>query len=101
MKILFWNVRGLNDRRKCRSVRSTIHGAKPDMVCLQEMKLETVNSVVCLSVGGRYLNEFAFKKSVVAASGLLTMWNGSEFICTNQVLLLLVYLWSCVIGLMI
>ena len=39
LKILSWNVRGLNDRRKRSIVKNLLHGWKCDVICLQETKL--------------------------------------------------------------
>jgi exonuclease III len=36
--ILSWNVRGLNARAKCESVRQTILSTSATIVCLQETK---------------------------------------------------------------
>ena len=34
LKILSWNVRGLNDRRKRSTVKNLLHGWKCDVICL-------------------------------------------------------------------
>ena len=34
LKILSWNVRGLNDRRKCSIVKTLLCGWKCDVICL-------------------------------------------------------------------
>ena len=39
LKILSWNVRGLNDRQKRSIVKNLLHGWKCDIICLQETKL--------------------------------------------------------------
>ena len=39
LKILSWNVRGLNDRRKRLIVKNLLRGWKCDVICLQETKL--------------------------------------------------------------
>ena len=39
LKILSWNVRGLNDRRKRSRVKNLLRGWKCDVICLQETKL--------------------------------------------------------------
>ena len=39
LKILSWNVKGLNDRRKRSIVKNLLRGWKCDVICLQETKL--------------------------------------------------------------
>ena len=39
LKILSWNVRSLNDRRKRSMVKNLLRGWKCDVICLQETKL--------------------------------------------------------------
>ena len=39
LKILSWNVRGLNDRRKRSIVKNLLRDWKFDVICLQETKL--------------------------------------------------------------
>ena len=39
LKILSWNVRGLNDRRKHSIVKNLLCDWKCDVICLQETKL--------------------------------------------------------------
>ena len=39
IKMILWNVRGLNDPRKCFVVKNLLREWKCDVVCLQEMKI--------------------------------------------------------------
>ena len=39
IKMISWNVRGLNDPRKCLVVKNLLREWKCDVVCLQEMKI--------------------------------------------------------------
>ena len=43
LKIVSWNVRGLNEQDKQLRVRNMIRKWKADIVCLQETKLELIN----------------------------------------------------------
>lgn len=47
--ILTWNVRGLNQKARRDSVRALIAAAKPQIVCLQETKVQTMTSAILLS----------------------------------------------------
>ena len=40
LKIISWNVRDLNERDKRLRVRNLIRNWRPDIVCLQETKME-------------------------------------------------------------
>jgi exonuclease III len=42
-KILFWNVRRLNEGDKCLRVRNLLRKWKVDVVCFQETKLEVMS----------------------------------------------------------
>ena len=46
MKIFSWNVRGLGSRAKRKRVKETISKATPDVVLLQETKLEMLDDMV-------------------------------------------------------
>ena len=43
LKILSWNVRGLNDRRKCSIVKNLLRDWKRDVICFQETKLTSMD----------------------------------------------------------
>ena len=43
LKILYWNVRGLNDRRKCSIVKNLLRDWKRDVICFQETKLTSMD----------------------------------------------------------
>lgn len=43
LKILSWNVQGLNNREKRISISQGFLNAKPDLICLQETKLMDIH----------------------------------------------------------
>ena len=45
LKIISWNVRGLNDKEKRLKIRNFLHSCRAYIVCLQETKLEWVLEV--------------------------------------------------------
>ena len=48
LKMMSWNVRGLNDSRKCLVVRNLLREWNCDVVCLQETKLASMDrQLVC------------------------------------------------------
>ena len=52
LKIISWNVRGLNEWDKRLQVRNLIRNWRLDIVCLQETKMELITRVVILSLWG-------------------------------------------------
>ena len=53
IKILSWNVRGVNDAEKRKLIKSVIRSQRAELVCLQETKVQTMtmNLVKSLGVG--------------------------------------------------
>ena len=48
IKMISWNVRGLNDSRKRLVVKNSLQEWKCDVVCLQETKIASMNrQLVC------------------------------------------------------
>ena len=71
IKILCWNVRGLNDLEKRKLIKGVVRNQKPDFVCLLEMKMKEMSLQMVKSVGiGRFLN-WASVDARGTAGGLL------------------------------
>ena len=59
IKIISWNVRGVNDPDKRRVIKSFLRSNRVDLVCLQETKVHQMNNVTARSLGvGRFLVAF-------------------------------------------
>ena len=57
IKILSWNVRGVNDPDKRRVIKSFLISNRVDLVCLKETKVQQMNNFMARSLGvGRFLN---------------------------------------------
>ena len=57
IKILSWNVRGVNDPDKRRVIKNFLRTHRVDLVCLQETKVQEMNNVMVRSLRvGRFLN---------------------------------------------
>lgn len=41
--VLVWNVRGLDDRGHCDTVRKVVNSCKPNLICLQETKMSLID----------------------------------------------------------
>ena len=50
LKILSWNVRGLNEKEKRLKVRNFLRSWRADIVCLQETKLEWITRELVRSI---------------------------------------------------
>ena len=75
VKILSWNVLGLNDRDKRLQVRSLIKHWGADVICLQETKIELVSRRLGRSLWGIHHVDWIFLGSIGAAGGILLMWD--------------------------
>lgn len=85
MKIVFWNVRGVNNLCKHRRVGEVLAYVNPDWVGLQETKLSSVfdrliSYLVCFQDMG-----FVFSPSTESAGGILYVWNCARFSVVSSV----------------
>ena len=75
LKIVSWNVRGLNEQEKQLQVSNLIRKWKADIVCLQETKMELINrGVICSLWGGQHV-DWLYLGSMGASGGVLLMWD--------------------------
>ena len=57
LRILSWNVRGVNDSSKRKVVKALIRSQRVDLFCLQETKIQAMSEGVVGSLGtGRFLD---------------------------------------------
>ena len=71
IKLLCWNVRGLNDFEKRKLIKGVVRNQKPYLVCLLETKVKEMSLQMVKSMGvGRFLN-WASVDARGAAGGLL------------------------------
>jgi exonuclease III len=76
--ILIWNVRGLNSRSHCDTVRELIRAERPSIVCLQETKLSVISEfdvIQIISVGFDYY----YLSAVGTHGGILVAWRSSTW----------------------
>ncbi|WJX34557.1 hypothetical protein P8452_22661 [Trifolium repens] len=78
MKIVSWNFRGLGGLEKRKEVRKLVGDMCPSILCLQETKLQTCDTSLCLSLWGTSPHAFSYRPSVGASGGILTIWDSSE-----------------------
>ena len=75
LRILIWNVRGANNRKKIKIIKSLIKDDKVDLVCLQETKIQEMSVVMVRSLGvGRFLDWVALNSNG-AVGGILIFWD--------------------------
>ena len=75
IKILSWNVRGLNDREKCKLLKLVIRSQKAYLVCLIETKMQEMSLKVVKSLGvGRFL-DWGAVDARRASKGILIFWD--------------------------
>jgi len=78
MKIISWNIRGLEGFEKRREVCQLVREKKPFILCIQETKLSVFDGLVCKSIWGDTNVDFSFQSSSGASGGLVTRWDVKE-----------------------
>jgi exonuclease III len=75
LKLLIWNVRGLNDPKKRVVLKNWLRKWKVDVVCLQETKLDKMDGRVIHSIWGNRFVGWEVLNAVNTASGVLLLWD--------------------------
>jgi len=58
--IMSWNVRGLNERARRDNVRTLVDDIRPNIVCLQETKLDVISQYLVFAMLGMSFTDFAY-----------------------------------------
>lgn len=87
MKFISYNVRGLGGKAKKLDVRRLIAANRPDVISIQETKLETIDRRTCTYLWGFDDFEFITKDADGRAGGILMMWNKNSFILQGTITL--------------
>jgi len=75
LRMVSWNVRGLNDARKRLVVRNLLQEWNCDVVCLQETKLASMDrQLICSLWSCPYIDWVALDANQTAG-GVLMMWD--------------------------
>lgn len=83
LKLIFWNVRGLNRRAKRTDVRSVISSTSPCIVCLQETKLALVSSAIVFETLSNQFEDFYLLPANGTRGGILLAWRHSSISLSN------------------
>ena len=73
-KIVYWNVRGLNEINK-HLIKNLLRDWKADIVCLQETKLKLVSRKIVRSLWCCPYADWVYLASNGASGGILVMWD--------------------------
>ena len=73
--VLSWNVRGLGDSDKCKTVRDTLVSSRADIICIQESKLHEVSPSKAREFLPTPLSDFQVVDADGLRGGLVTAWN--------------------------
>lgn len=79
MKIISWNIRGLGSSVKKRFVSKLIKDRSPDVLLLQETKIERFERSIVQRMWGSYDVDYAESGAVGLSGGVLTIWNPEKF----------------------
>lgn len=79
IKILFWNIRGINSQFKWDALRDKISESSCHIICIQETKRECFDPFYIKKFCPRSFDKFAFSPSIGASGGLITIWNNNLF----------------------
>ena len=75
LKIISWNVRGLNEKEKRLKVCNFLRSWRADIVCLQDTKLEWVTRGIVRSIWSCPYIDWLYLGSEGASGGILLMWD--------------------------
>ena len=75
IKIISWNIRGVNEPEKRKVIRNFIWAQRVDLVCLQETKIQEMNIALVRNIEvGRFLGWKALNIEGIVG-GILLLWD--------------------------
>jgi exonuclease III len=83
IKILSWNVRGLNSSERCLAVHETVAATPCQIVCLQETKLQNIDLPLATFLGAYKFDRFALKPAAGTKGGIILLWKDAEIDMSN------------------
>ncbi|XP_075674996.1 uncharacterized protein LOC142644224 [Castanea sativa] len=79
LRLLSWNVRGLNNPRKREVCKNLLKEWKCDFVCLQETKVSSIEGVFVQSLWGSPFTDWFVLDTVQSSGGVLLIWDKRVF----------------------
>ena len=79
LRLLSWNVRGLNNPRKREVCKNLLKDWKCDIVCFQEMKVSSIDVAFVRSLWGSPFTDWAVLDAVQTSGGVLLIWDKRVF----------------------
>ena len=74
LKIVVWNVRGLNARARRHAIRTLLDTTGASIVCLQETKIELLCSSIVLDTLGSEFDDYTYLPAQGTRGGILLAW---------------------------
>ena len=75
VKIMTWNVRGVNDPDRRKIIRNFIRYQRVDLVCLQETKIQEMTASVARSLGVGRFSDWRALNAEGSAGRILLLWD--------------------------
>jgi exonuclease III len=83
LKLLNWNVRGLNDRARRYVVHDLVVSYGCSILCIQESKLATIHDSDKADIAGQALSGCAQLPADGTCGGAMMFWNEDLYYVTN------------------
>ncbi|XP_026402482.1 uncharacterized protein LOC113298047 [Papaver somniferum] len=80
LKLMSWNIRGLNDDLNVQAVRNAIRKNRVFLCTIQESKMECVSDSIVRSLWGSNNCEYAYLPSIRRSGGIIFLWNVGELV---------------------
>src|SRR4051812_8599417 len=83
IKVLVWNVRGLNCPARRNAISQVVGSARPIIVCFQETKMEVITLAVVAHCTVNRCDSFFYLPAVGTRGGILLAWDSSMVALSN------------------
>jgi exonuclease III len=78
LKVIIWNVRGLNARARRVAIRSLLATTDASIICFQETKMELILRSIVLETMGSEFDDYVYLPAVGTRGGILLAWRSKE-----------------------
>lgn len=83
IKVINWNIRGLNEAEKRSTVKALMGKWKPDVLCLQETKIVDWSSSMIQQMWGNRWANWAELKACGTRGGIIILWDKRLWNCVD------------------